>query len=291
MQTENATTTGIKKVYFSTVINASKEKVWNALWDEENYKKWTSPFSEGSCAVSDWNEGSKILFLDGKGSGMYSIIHKKVSEEIMSFKHIGEVKAGVEQPLDEKTATWSGGLETYTLKETDCKTELNVELDVPADFMDYFTKTFPVALENVKKNAEGKPAITIQTTVNAPVEKVWEYWNEPEHITKWCSATEEWHTPRAENDLHVGGKFLSRMEAKDGSMGFDFAGVYDEVKTNELITYTMGDGRKVIVHFKYDGNSTHIKETFEAEEMNSLDMQRGGWQAILNNFKKYTEAN
>ena len=84
MQTENATTTGIKKVYFSTVINASKEKVWNALWDEENYKKWTSPFSEGSCAVSDWNEGSKILFLDGKGSGMYSIIHKKVSEEVNS---------------------------------------------------------------------------------------------------------------------------------------------------------------------------------------------------------------
>lgn len=291
MQTENTTTTGIKKANFSTSINASKEKVWNALWDKENYKKWTSAFSEGSHAVTDWKEGSKVLFLDGKGSGMYSIIHKKVQEEIMSFKHIGEVKDGVEQPLDEKTKAWSGGLETYTLTETDGKTEVNVELDVPGDFIDYFTNTFPIALEHVKNLAEGKPAITIETTVNAPVEKVWEYWNGPAHIIQWCSASDEWHTPSAENDLRVGGKFSSRMEAKDGSMGFDFAGVYDDVQTNELITYTMNDGRKVAVHFKTDGDSTAIKETFEAEEMNSLDMQRGGWQAILDNFKKYTEAN
>ncbi len=146
-------------------------------------------------------------------------------------------------------------------------------------------------MENAKKIAEAKPAITIEANINAPVDKVWQYWNGPEHITKWCSATEEWHTPRAENDLKPGGKFSSRMEAKDGSMGFDFGGVYDEVKTNELISYTMGDGRKVSVHFKTDGNSTNIKETFEAEEMNPLDMQRAGWQAILDNFKKYTEAN
>ncbi len=291
MQTENTATPALKKVNFSTIINASKEKVWNALWDNENYKKWTAAFSEGSSAVTDWNEGSKILFLDGKGSGMYSIIHKKIPGEIMSFKHIGEVKDGIEQPLNEKTEAWSGGLETYTLKETEGKTEVNVELDVPGDFMDYFTTTFPVALENLKNLAEGKAAISIETTVNAGADKVWAYWNGPEHITQWCSATEEWHTPRAENDLKVGGKFSSRMEARDGSMGFDFGGVYDEVKTNELISYTMADGRKVSVHFKSDGDSTNIKETFEAEEMNPLEMQRGGWQAILDNFKKYTEAN
>ncbi len=291
MLTENTTTAGIKKVNFSTSINASKEKVWNALWDNENYKKWTSAFSEGSHAVTDWKEGSKVLFLDGKGSGMYSIIHKKVQEEIMSFKHIGEVKDGVEQPLDEKTKAWSGGLETYTLKEADGKTEVNVDLDVPGDFMEYFTNTFPVALEHVKNLAEGKAAISIETTVHAPVEKVWQYWTSPEHITQWNNASPDWHTPKAENDLRVGGRFLCRMEAKDGSERFDFEGAYDDVKTNELLSYAMSDGRKVSVHFKSDGDSTNIKEIFEAEETNSLDMQRGGWQAILDNFKKYTEAN
>ena len=136
-----------------------------------------------------------------------------------------------------------------------------------------------------------KTAITIETTINAPVEKVWKFWTLPEHITKWNSASDDWHTPKAENDLRVGGKFAARMEAKDGSFGFDFGGVYDAVKTNELIEYTLGDGRKVAVHFTPNGNETKLSETFEAENTNSIEMQRSGWQAILNNFKKYVEAN
>jgi uncharacterized protein YndB with AHSA1/START domain len=291
MQTETTTAAPLQKANFSVDINASKERVWNALWDNENYKKWTSAFSEGSTAVTDWNEGSRIQFLDGKGSGMYSVIERKVPNEIMSFKHIGEIKDGKEQPIDEKAKQWSGGLETYRLKEANGVTTVDVELDAPVDFADYFNKTFPVALQKAKEIAEGRPAITIETKVHAPVEKVWKYWNEPAHITQWCSATPEWHTPRAENDLRTGGKFSSRMEAKDGSMGFDFGGVYDEVQDNRYIAYTMGDGRKVHVYFSSDGNSTAVKETFEAEDMNPLEMQRGGWQAILNNFKKYTEAN
>jgi uncharacterized protein YndB with AHSA1/START domain len=136
-----------------------------------------------------------------------------------------------------------------------------------------------------------KTKITIETTVNAPVEKVWKLWSGPEHITKWASASDDWHTPRAENDLRTGGKFSSRMEAKDGSMGFDFGGVYDNVKTNELIEYTMGDDRKVVINFIGKGNVTKIVQTFDAEETNPVEMQRGGWQAILNNFKKYVESN
>jgi uncharacterized protein YndB with AHSA1/START domain len=136
-----------------------------------------------------------------------------------------------------------------------------------------------------------KTAITVATTINAPVEKVWKFWSLPEHITKWCSASDDWHTPKAENDLRTGGKFLSRMEAKDGSFGFDFGGVYDAVKTNELIEYTIGDGRKVTIQFAANGNETKVTETFEAESTNPIEMQRGGWQAILDNFKKYVEAN
>jgi uncharacterized protein YndB with AHSA1/START domain len=136
-----------------------------------------------------------------------------------------------------------------------------------------------------------KTKITVENTVNAPVEKVWKYWNGPEHITKWCTATPEWHTPRAQNDLRVGGTFSSRMEAKDGSMGFDFAGVYDDVKPNEYIEYTMGDGRKVWIKFSGKGNETKVVETFEAESENPVEMQKGGWQAILDSFKNYVEAN
>ncbi|MEH7086574.1 SRPBCC family protein [Neobacillus drentensis] len=131
--------------------------------------------------------------------------------------------------------------------------------------------------------------VTVETTVYAPVAKVWEYWTEPKHITQWNNASDDWHTPVAENDLKVGGKFLTRMEAKDGSFGFDFGGIYDEVKVNEVISYTMGDGRKVDVTFKGQEDETQVIETFDAETTNPIEMQQAGWQAILDNFKKYAE--
>ena len=136
-----------------------------------------------------------------------------------------------------------------------------------------------------------KKVITVENTINAPVAKVWEYWTKPEHITKWSNASDDWHTPHAENDLRVGGSFSSRMEAKDGSMGFDFGGIYDAVTPNEYIEYTLGDDRKVKITFTPMGESTKVVESFEAEDTNPIEMQQGGWQAILDNFKKYTEAN
>jgi uncharacterized protein YndB with AHSA1/START domain len=135
-----------------------------------------------------------------------------------------------------------------------------------------------------------KTVLTVENTINAPVEKVWENWTNPEHIIKWCSPSDDWHTPRAENDLRNGGSFLSRMEARDGSMGFDFGGVYDAVRTNEYIEYTIGDGRKVQIKFIPQGTSTTVTESFEAEDTNPIEMQQGGWQAIMDSFKKYTEA-
>lgn len=135
-----------------------------------------------------------------------------------------------------------------------------------------------------------KPAmITVEATVLTPVEKVWIHWTEPEHLTKWSFASDEWHAPNAENDLRAGGKFTTRMEAKDGSFGFDFSGVYDEVITNEFISYTLGDGRKVSITFTRQGNVTKVTEVFEAEPENPIEMQKSGWQAILDNFKAYSE--
>ena len=134
-----------------------------------------------------------------------------------------------------------------------------------------------------------KEKITVETLVNASIEKVWEFWTKPEHITHWNNASEDWHTTRAENDLRIGGKFLSRMEAKDGSFGFDFEGIYDEVLTNEKISFTLLDDRKVVITFKPTENGVQVIETFEAETENTLELQKFGWQAILNNFKNYVE--
>ncbi|HEU5054836.1 MAG TPA: SRPBCC family protein [Hanamia sp.] len=137
---------------------------------------------------------------------------------------------------------------------------------------------------------EAKKMITVETLVNAPVRKVWATWTNPEDIKKWNSASDDWHTPHATNDLREGGRFSSRMESKDGSMGFDFSGTYQKVNEHELIEYTIDDGRKVKVIFSGDGDFTKVIESFEAESENSEEMQRGGWQSILDNFKKYVES-
>jgi uncharacterized protein YndB with AHSA1/START domain len=132
--------------------------------------------------------------------------------------------------------------------------------------------------------------ITIGAIIHAPVQKVWEYWTNPNHIVRWNNASDDWHTSKAENNLRVGGKFLSRMEARDGSMGFDFSGKYSKVEQYKLIEYILEDDRKVQVYFDADGNQTTVTEVFEAEQENSIEMQQTGWQAILNNFKTYVEA-
>ncbi len=132
--------------------------------------------------------------------------------------------------------------------------------------------------------------ITIHTTVDVPVEKAWEYWTEPQHITHWNFASDEWECPSAENDLRAGGRFTAVMAAKDGSTKFDFGGTYDAVEPNRLIEYTMDDGRKVRVAFESDGEKTNIVESFDPETENTEELQRAGWQAILENFKKYAES-
>ncbi|MBP2240961.1 uncharacterized protein YndB with AHSA1/START domain [Cytobacillus eiseniae] len=132
--------------------------------------------------------------------------------------------------------------------------------------------------------------IMVEATIHVPVKKVWEYWTEPIHITKWNHASEDWHTPLAENDLRAGGKFLSRMEAKDGSFGFDFSGIYDEIRINEYIAYTLDDGRKVTITFTSHGNDTIVSEIFDAESENPIEMQKSGWEAIVDNFKRYAES-
>lgn len=277
----------MQKQQFHATINAARNFVWHALWQDAHYRNWTSAFSSGSYAESEWKEGAEIKFLDGKGQGMYGIIEKMEEPSVMVFKHLGEI-AGNEK---KEPGTWAGATESYTLTEQDGKTLLTVEMDVEENWLDYFLKTWPLALEKLKAIAESDAIkkITVQTTVNVAVEKVWEAWSTPQDIMQWNNASPDWHTPKASNDLREGGSFSATMAAKDGSMSFDFAGVYDTVKTHEQIAYTLADGRKVNILFEQKNGGTHITETFEAESIHPLTMQQAGWQAILDNFKKYSQ--
>ncbi len=134
-----------------------------------------------------------------------------------------------------------------------------------------------------------KKIITINTKINAPVKEVWKKWIDPAHIVHWNHASDDWHTTFAENDLRIGGKFLSRMEAKNGSFGFDFYGEYTKVENYSHIEYELADGRKVQISFDSKGNETIVTENFEAEKENSPEIQKTGWQSILDNFKKHVE--
>lgn len=139
-------------------------------------------------------------------------------------------------------------------------------------------------------NTKAQP-ITVEAIVNAPIEKVWAMWSEPKYITQWCQASDDWHAPYADNDLVTGGKFKTTMAAKDGSFRFDFEGIYSKVKHLEVIEYDLADGRHVSIKFAGQGSNTKVVETFDPETENPIEMQRGGWQAILDNFKKYVETN
>ncbi|QNM85107.1 SRPBCC domain-containing protein [Polaribacter pectinis] len=131
--------------------------------------------------------------------------------------------------------------------------------------------------------------VEIEAKVDKPIQKVWEFWTEPKHITNWNFASVDWHCPYAENDLKKGGKFSFTMASRDGKMSFDLGGTYDEVTENNQISSFLEDGRKVDTYFTAENNSTIVKTIFETENTNPIEMQKSGWQAILNNFKKYAE--
>ena len=132
--------------------------------------------------------------------------------------------------------------------------------------------------------------ITVETVVKAKLDKVWDAWNNPADIEQWNTAQEDWHTTRSTVDLRAGGKFLSRMEAKDGSVGFDFEGTYTRIVPHKAIEYRMSDGREVKVELVERADGVLVKETFDAETENPPELQRAGWQAILDNFGRYVEA-
>jgi len=132
--------------------------------------------------------------------------------------------------------------------------------------------------------------ITIQTTVNADIDSVWAAWTTPDDINQWNAASDDWHNPRSSNDLRPGGRFSYRMEARDGSFGFDFEGTYTQVVPQKLIEYVLGDDRSVTIRFEPTETGVQVVETFQAEDVNAAELQKQGWQSILNRFAAYVES-
>jgi uncharacterized protein YndB with AHSA1/START domain len=144
----------MKRFQFKATIDASPERVWEVLWGDETYPAWTAPFAEGSQVKTDWQKGSKVLFLDGKGQGMVSFIDEKIPNEFMSFRHMGMVSNGVEEMDTEKTKGWAGALENYTLRPANGGTDLTIDIDITEDHQEYFNNTWPKALEKLKEISE-----------------------------------------------------------------------------------------------------------------------------------------
>lgn len=278
------------KVNFSAAIHAPKQRVWYVLWEKSFYEQWTRLFAEGSTVKTDgWKEGSMVQFLGPKENGMVSMVVANKPNEYMSFRHLGIVKDGVEDTTSDEATGWAGAMENYTLKEENGITALTVEMETTEEYKDYFNNKWPKALAKVKELSEAKTMITVTATVNVTIDTVWDSWTNPAHIVNWNNASDDWHTPKASNDLRKDGRFTFTMAAKDGSFSFDFGGTYTSVEPKQKISYIMDDGRVANVWFEQEGNAVKITEEFQAENIHSPEMQEAGWQAILNNFKKYTE--
>jgi uncharacterized protein YndB with AHSA1/START domain len=286
----------MKKLNLEIEINATPENVWDSVVNKTKYNRWTSAFQETSHFEGGWNKGDKIRFLgfnaEGQKMGMVSEIAESRFPEYISIKHLGNIFNGIEDFTSEEVKKWAPSFENYTIERTAGNTAVfKLDMVVPEDYYDMFMQMWPNALNLLKQVSEESAGtkITISALINAELQKVWDYWTGPAHIVNWNFASDDWHCPFAENDLRENGKFRSTMASRDGKMSFDFEGVYSLVKHHEVIQYRMADGREVQVWFSRDGNATRVTETFDAENVHPVELQRNGWQSIMNNFKKYVE--
>lgn len=288
----------MKKLNLEIEINMSPENVWDSIVNKTKYNRWTSAFGETSHFEGGWNKGDTIRFLafnrEGQKMGMTSEIAESRFPEYISIKHLGNFLNGVEDFTSDEVKKWTPSFENYIfVKSGDNKTLFKLDMSVPEEFYDMFMQMWPNALILLKQVSEDSAGtkITISATINASPAKVWEFWTDPRHIVNWNNASDDWHCPYAENDLVENGKFKSTMASRDGKVSFDFEGVYMLVKNIEAIHYRMADGREVQVSFSPWGDETKVTETFDAENLHSIELQRNGWQSILNNFKRYVEKN
>jgi uncharacterized protein YndB with AHSA1/START domain len=286
-----------KTSHFSIDILASKEHVWHTMLDDQTYREWTSVFGAGSYYEGSWEKGSKIRFLGTaetgaeQPSGMISEIAENKKYECISIRHLGYVVNGKDVTDTPEIQAWSPMLETYTFTALPLGTKLTVDVDMIPGMEEFMTEAWPKGLQQLKEMCQRPgPAVEVTAVVHAPLSHVWTCWTEPMHIAHWAFATPDWGVGKVENDVRVNGTFLTNMHAKDGSASFDFTGTYTEVIPEQKLTYRTDDSRMVTVEFSAEGDATRVTERFQTERVYPPEMQKEGWQQILNNFTQYAES-
>lgn len=290
----------MKTIHQSIDIHATKEAIWAAVINENKYKLWTAAFHEGSRFEGIWQKGSRLKFLakDANGVDMGMISEVVVFEHLsdIGIKPVGFVGEGQEDYESEALKEWTQTLESYHIEAiAEGVQRFTVTQTIPEEHFKMLNDSWALALVKLKEVCEQDlhpfSKIEISAVIDAAIEDVWTYWTSGEKMVKWNFASDDWHCPQAAVDLRVGGDFTATMAAKDGSFAFDFGGTYTEIVPYKRLVSQIGDGRMIWVDFEVlSPNQVKVVEVFEAEGENSLDMQREGWQAILNNFKKAVEA-
>jgi uncharacterized protein YndB with AHSA1/START domain len=290
----------MKKIQQSIIIDAPREVVWAAIINEQKFRIWCAEFAPGSYFDGGWQLGQSIKFLgkdeDGQLMGMQAEI--AVSEHLkrISIRHYGLISGDVVDSDSDEAKKWVPSYESYELESISPQSTLfSIDVDINEDYLEDMSDAWSKALLKLKEVCEQNLApfasITVTTEVQASIKNAWLCWTAPECIQKWNHALDSWHCPAASNDLRVSGRFVYNMAARDGSVSFDFAGTYTEVVKGERITSQLDDGRMVWVTFEALGpDHTKVVEIFEAENENTLDLQRDGWQSILDNFKREVES-
>lgn len=280
----------MKRIHLERTLPAPPEIVWELIVDPDQYRLWTDVFSPGSGFTGSWEKGGKIRFTApdeaGVESGMLSEIADSRWPEHISIHHVGLLLNGLEDKASSFAREWVPSFENYTLSRTPeggCRFQL--AQDLPESRIAEFTARWETAFERMAQLIEtsetlGK-AISLEARSAASPEELWDRLVTPEKVMTWNFASEDWHCPKARNELVPGGEFHYEMAARDGSASFDFWGTYTEIQKPEQLNFTLGDGRRVWITLEGKPWGCLIRERFEAEQMNSLHLQRQGWQSIL----------
>ncbi len=287
----------MKLLELKQMIKSPVNQVWETIIGKETYPNWTKVFGGSSEFVGEWKEGEKVYFVgsaNGETAGMVSMIEKLVEGKYISIIPIGMFMGKIENAVISNENEWIGSSESYTLIQDGENTIFELKANIPDEFFYSFSDMWKrglLRLANLCESGNIKK-ISITTTVNSTIESVWDAWTNPHHITKWAFASDDWESPIAKNEIKNDGKFLTRMQSKaDPNIGFDFTGQYMEVQEKKYINYIIDDGRFVEIIFEEVDCGIKISQTFEAEQENSVELQRAGWQSILDNFKYYVEKN
>lgn len=285
----------MKRIQLEKRLKATPELLWELIVDPDFYRYWTAAFMEGSDFVGDWSEGSKIRFVvrdeDGLESGMLSEIAASEWPKHISVRHVGIIMNGVEDHDSRIAEIWRGAYENYTLIPEDAEhsrflLEMDVDHTQEAEYRSYWQDAFNRMEKLLAESDAVGRVITLREDSHYSPEALWHRLTTPEAVKTWNHASDDWHCPRAENTLEIDGEFHYEMAARDGSMSFDFYGVFTEIVPPRRLSFILGDNRGVSIEIEPTAEGCRIVERFEAETMNSLHLQRQGWQSILRNLAK-----